>query len=169
VNSLPAKYTKSQRQSLDLQIKETNAKNTRIIASGIYVSIICFSLILVLTYVHIYVGHRMVLTILSFLGIIAIGFLFAYMNDRSQERAQQHSIYLAHAMGGGLNEIISQGAKTKGAEDRGLAKIWVNEQIQNQRIESSKKILEDKIEASEPKFLDDDIIDTSYDRYQEIY
>jgi len=167
--SMPKKYTKMERETLSLLIREREASSTESMTRGMYVAITMLPVFLILTYVHIFAGYVYVLILLAFAGIISIGFLFAYLNDRSQERANRHSVEMAHAMGKGINEVMVQNARTTGEENRNLIKAWLVEQVNAQKIETNRQITADKLEANEPVYQDIKIIDTPYDRYEEAY
>lgn len=169
--NLPIKYSKSERDTLAslAKVKEADARiNLTRIA---YVALAIFPILGALTYVHIYVGPTVVLGILAIVGVIGVGVTFSVLNDRSQERAMSHSVAMAERLGKGINEAISQNARTKGDEERASIRVVANEMMARQRVDANQQITQQRQQSALPQFDDNDgyEVDAQYSRFEEVY
>lgn len=169
--NLPTRYTKSERDTLHslAKVKEADARVGLVRVA--YFALAIFPILAALTYVHIYVGPQIVLGILAIVGVIGVGMLFAWMNDRSQERAMRHSVELAERLGKGINEAVAQNARTAGDAERAQIRVWANDVMSGQRVAAHQQITQQRQQAALPRFDDDDgyDVDAAYERYEEVY
>lgn len=99
-----------------------------------------FLMFVVFVAIHYYMGKQTVITILSIVGVLFVGFLFAWLNDRSQERANRALLYLSS----GLNETIKQQAKTVGQTERTSVQNDGYFVRQKSRVDASRQLAEDR-------------------------
>ena len=118
-----------------------------------------------LWYVHTHLGPDIVLVVLAIIFVLGIGFLFAWMNDRSQERAQRHSADMANYISKGINESMAQNARTQGEFERQQFRVIANEILQKQRLDTGKQLIDHR---NKPEFDDYDI-DIEDNDYEEVY
>lgn len=163
-------YSKTQRERIRADADRDRATAALTIARVMWAALAVLPLTAIMVYVHIYAGYQTVLWILAISAILMIAFLSAYMNDRGQERAGRHSVEMAAMLGKGINEAVAQNARTQGDAERAQLRIWVNEQMQSQRVDAARQIVEQRNQATLPIFDDDDSIDDAqYERYEEVY
>lgn len=100
--------------------------------------------------IHYYFGREVVTYLLIILGVLGVGFMFAWMNDRSQERANHSMINMSLGMTRGVNQVLSEAAKTHGTKERESFKTI--EQAQ-------RKALSNPVEYPEDEPVDADIVE----------
>lgn len=166
----PEKYSKAERDTLHAKAQHTKAEAQMHLYRVMWFALLLLPFIGILSYIHYYVGYQIVLGIMAVVGVIMVGVVFSYLNDRSQERAMNHSVAMAERMGKGINEAVSQNARTQGEAERMQYRVWMNERMQAQRVDASKQLIEHRNQSQLPVFDDDDeAIDAPYERYVEAY
>ena len=108
-----------------------------------------------LTYIHIHYGYQIVMLLLMFIaGVVTAGTLIwlgGVMNDRSQQALLEMMLYIRS----GISEILKQEARTHGELDRSQIRVWTHQQLQDQRVDASRQITQER-RTSEAEYVFDD-------------
>jgi len=146
------KYSKAERDTLNAKASYRKADAQVHLYRVMWFALLLLPVVGILAYVHYYVGYQIVLGILAILGVICVGVIFSWLNDRGQERAMSHSVAMAERMGKGINEAVSQNARTQGEAERMQYRVWMNERMQAQRVDASKQLIEYRNQDALPVF-----------------
>lgn len=113
---------------------------------------------LVLWYVRETKGDGVVLGILACIGVIILFVLGAFIVDRFQERATNFNASVTMALSSGMSAAMAQQARTQGEMDRSSIRVLTNQALQNQRIDTSRQLADQRQSSSAFEF-DDEIVD----------
>ena len=108
-----------------------------------------------LVYVHVHYGYQLVMLLLMFVVGVATASTLIWLGSAMSDRSQQTLLEMMMYIRSGVSEILKQEARTRGELDRSQIRVSTQQQVQGQRVDASRQIIQER-RGNRPDYIFDE-------------